>query len=106
MSNLLYDFGSEQASERDVAEALITALFHRDYESGKFWNEQEAKVIEKAGTKHCYTVQKAVESSEVRGVPRKTVFTAEIHFDYSKRVVRVKEYEQRVEDTSSMTAAQ
>ncbi|KAL3910191.1 MAG: hypothetical protein SGILL_007790 [Bacillariaceae sp.] len=106
MSNLLYDFGNEQAAEKDVAEALITALFRRDYERGKFSNEQETQVIEKDGMKHWYTVRKAAESSEeIRGMPRRTLFSAEIEFDHSKRVVKVKEYQRSVEDTP-LTAAQ
>ena len=97
MSNILYSLGTGEQREKEVAEALITALFHRDYDSGKYWTEQDAKVVEKEGGESRYAVEKAAEGREARGIPRRTMSTAEVHFDHSKRIVRVRDYLHSVE---------
>jgi hypothetical protein len=106
MSNILYDLGTGRATEMEVAEALITALFHRDYVSSKYWKEESASVTEKEGVKHRYTARKGAEGWEVRGIPRRTMSTAEIHFDHSKRVVRVNDYQHSFEDALQQSVSQ
>ena len=70
-------------------------------ESGKYWkqNEHAVKVTTKEGEENWYVVEKAAEGWEIRGLPRRTVSKALVHFDHSKRIVRVRDYFHGVEDT-------
>jgi hypothetical protein len=91
MANVLYDFANQHVSEAEVATELITALFHRDFESGKYWAEETAQVA--AVQDGEYVVHKAAESSSILGgSTSRTVSSANIKIDYVKRKITVVDY--------------
>jgi hypothetical protein len=91
MSNVLYDFANQTVSEVEVAAELITALFHRDFDYGRFWTEEIAQVTTVQGGE--YIVQKTAESSSIcGGSNNRAVSSAQVKFDYTKRTITVVDY--------------
>jgi hypothetical protein len=91
MSNVLYDFANHNVSEAEVATALITALFHRDFEYGKYWTEETTQVS--AVQDGEYIVQKAATSlSTCIASTVRTLSSAHVKFDYTKRMITVVDY--------------